>query len=368
MERIRGWLLTIFRLTWYLLYRMGVARQPVLMDVRHEIMLVFVDFFRWNRRMRVIGGERCPRDLPIVFAANHIGLIDPFALFRAAYLASGVYARFMSRDDFFAGMKSRFFKSFLNVDELMILCGTLQISRENVSLSQLKPFVQLLRNGESFIMFPGRTRSRSGAIVEYRDQFQEPGGVSFFVAHAQSGPSGRPAAAVPMTRTLNPATKRMAIAMGEALRLEPGADRAAQRAFDGEIILRMAEMVEVNAAHVVAGLLYLRCLHGLPARVSVAALRDDAADAIGRLRTPYVDPAARDALDAEIRRTLRYLAKHGMLTRRRGEIEANVEAVLSAPPLDRSYRRVNPVKYLVNQVFHLPDVVSALEEVVLARR
>jgi hypothetical protein len=55
-----------------------------------------------------------------------------------------------------------------------------------------------------------------------------------------------------------------------------------------------------------------------------------------------------------------------MVQTRGGQVEPLSEAILSAPPLDTRYVERNPVKYLVNQVLHLPDVIAAAEQAALS--
>ena len=77
--------------------------------------------------------------------------------------------------------------------------------------------------------------------------------------------------------------------------------------------------------------------------------------------TRYFDPALADVGAVDLRRVLRFLARRGMLRTSAGEFVLNAEAVLFAPPLDTKYLKRNPVKYHVNQILHLGDVVALLE-------
>ncbi|HQM34616.1 MAG TPA: hypothetical protein PKX85_18885, partial [Candidatus Hydrogenedentes bacterium] len=42
--------------------------------------------------------------------------------------------------------------------------------------------------------------------------------------------------------------------------------------------------------------------------------------------------------------------------------------ILATPPMDGTFRKLNPVKYSLNQVLHFADVTQAIEDVVLTPR
>jgi 1-acyl-sn-glycerol-3-phosphate acyltransferase len=364
MELVRAWLVVLGRATSYALYRLGLKKRPELYDIRYELMLVVRQAMRWRKRMRIVDGERCVRRGPAIFAGNHISGVDPFMMFCVAYLASGgrYMPRFMMREGIFSTgslAKSR----LLDLDEIAVLAGSHLISRDQVQLSQLRPFFRILEEEESFIMYPGRTRSRSGLFTEYRGGLDEPGAVSFFLQHVQRRKPEPPVAVVPLTRTYNPATRRSTVVVGEPQYLPAGAGREAQREFDFNLMKVLGDRVEVNAAHTVAALAYLRCLHAHPSEVPAAWFEDGTRRVLEAVRANRcVDPDSLNDAAGQVRRVLRWLAKSGMLERRGASVVLNREAILYAPAPDRDYRRRNPVKYLTNQILHLPDVVAALEE------
>lgn len=359
---LRGWVVLAWRFIRYFAYRLGIGTRPQFLDIYREGVLVLDRLLGWPKMLRYENSEHCPRHGPVVFAGNHQKKDDPFLMYRAIhYLCDASYAvRFMMRDDFFAGIsaaKSR----FMDIDELACMAGAMLISRSNVQLSQMKPFVKLLREGNGFIMYPGRSRTRSGVFIEYRDGIEEPGGVSFFLAQAQRGRPDLRIPAVPCTRTHNPATNKTVVIFGEPQYLSHDADRAAQRDLDFRLIEMMGELTEVNAAHVAAGILYLRCLHGRHEPIERARLRAATQDALDACRDRRVEPASRTDLDGQLKAVLTYLERGKTIVCEGDAVTPLPSAVLASPEWDTSYAAKNPLKHLVNQILHLWDVVAAIE-------
>ncbi|GMV94222.1 MAG: hypothetical protein AMXMBFR82_40000 [Candidatus Hydrogenedentota bacterium] len=362
MNEPYAWIRVGWRLLRYLGYRMGLGECPTLMDVYPEAVVVFDRVMGWPRTLFVKGGEHCPPAGPVVYAGNHAKKDDPFIMYRAVHRVTGwsCEIRYMMRDDFFKGLPNL---RIVDIDELVRMLGAQQISRDNVQLSQLKPFVKLLRENNGFIMYPGRSRSRSGLFMEYRDGIDEPGGVTFFLAQAQRGHPELRVPAVPMARTHNPVTKRSVIIFGPPVYLPHDADRTMQRDLDFQLVERMGDLVEINVAMAAAAVLYLQCLHHRPLPIDqgklVAAVRSALAQCSANR---YIDETALADLPREVKVTLEYFQKRGMLELRGTVVWPNRESILFAPDLDKSYVRKNPVKHLVNQILHLPDVVSACED------
>jgi len=373
MKGLLCWVIVAARLMRYFAYRLGLAKCPLFLDIREEVAACIGHVLRWKTRLRVVGPGNCPRSGPAVFAGNHQKIDDPLSMWKAVLEGSGhgILSHFMSRDDFFDSLKGkpigRLLKSrLIDLDELTVLLGTFQISRENVRISQMRPFFKVLKDGECFIMYPTGTRTRTGTFMEYRDGVEEPGGVGFFLAHAQRGNPEAAVPAVPLSRTHNPVKKHDALVFGEPLYLAPNANREEQRDFDLRLVVAMAQGVEVNVAHLTSAILYLRCLHGLDGPVSVRVIENAIREVVDGLEGRYVDPAARNDLPRELKRTLRFLEKSGVLRRSGVRVFPHCQAILSAPPPDSGYRKANPAKYLTNQILHLGDVCAALERVVLA--
>lgn len=364
MRELRAWFILGWRFALYFAYRLRWRECPTFLDIYPEAVMVFDRIMKWPARLRVEGAEHCPRTGPAVFSANHFAKDDPFIMYRAIHrVCEGSYpVRYMMRDDFFKGMSGIMKSKLLDVDELARLVGSLQISRDRVHLSQLKPFISLLREQGAFIMYPGRSRSRTGVFVEYRDGIDEPGGVTFLVAQAQRNHPELHVPIVPMARTLNLATKQSAIIFGPPVYLSHDADRAAQRDLDFQLIERMGDLVEVNAGHFVAGIVYLHCLHGCTGELSVAAMVPRIADAIRSLDRRAIEPASRANVSDEVHRALEFFADEGFLVLCGDYVTPVSEKVLSAPPHDTMYRKLNPLKYTMNQVLHLSDVTAAIEQ------
>lgn len=367
MNELRSWCaigVYFARYFWFWWTKRG-ERPTIFIRNRHEDALTVLSPILGFRHIDVINPENCPRSGPAIFCGNHLKLDDPFFAFRAVHLATGgeFQPHLMSRDDFFAGtpLKTRFFDG----DDLMRSFGTHLISRSRITLSQLKPFLRLLKEDGGFVMYPGYSRSCSGVFMEYRGAIKEPGGVSFFVASAQRSRPDVRVAAVPVIRSYNPVSKRSAVVFGRALYLDTNADRAAQRAFDCDLVWEMSQYLEVNVPQALSAILYLRCLHGRPNPVSVAELRETASQFFQGCTHPYIDPEAKRDIGGAVLRTLDYHQKRGMLHREHDQVTLDREAILSVPDLTPKYRHLNSVKYLLNQILHLQDVTARLHEVAL---
>ena len=347
------------------LYRLRLAPRPDFQSRYPEIIAVVERSQRWRKRLRVLGEAHCPNHGPAIFAGNHLKLDDPFIMFRAIHMGSGenIFPRAMMRDDFFQPgiLTSR----LVDLDELLELLGAMQINREHVQLSQLRPFLKLLRDGGAFLMYPGRSRTRSGLFTEYNERFTEPGAVSFFVAQAQRGANGVDVPVVPMARTFNPVTKGSAICFGEPLRLPANAGREEQRALDYALMERMGELVELNAAQITAALLYLHALHGRGDAVNRTAVEEAIARVTSNVPARRVDPALFVDLAGELDRSLRFFEKRRMLRRQGDSVRLNHDAILTAPLACARYRKANPLKYLANEILHLSDVTARLDEFAL---
>lgn len=370
MRRISHYWTFLAYLLQFMFFKMGLAKTLPSPEGRWEsFQFVVGDFVGWNRYIRVRNTDLVPRDHPGIFYGNHMKLDDPCYLYRATYLATGgaVGLGAMLRNDFFAGipfMKMRWF----DIDELLETVHVHGISRENVTVTQLKRFVDMLLGGRGFILYPGRTRSRSGLLVEYRDGAERPGGISFFL-HAVQGRDDRiVVSAVPAVRNYNPVTKHTSVIFGPKQLLRRGATRAEQRAFDQRLIEVLGPLVEVNAAQVVSAVLYLRCIHGLHGPIELKELTRIVESVFDTTTHAYLDPEDTADMARAVRGAVRYLRKHGMIDWRGSRIVPNVDAILATPPLTTKFRKQNPVKFLTNQILHLADVTRLIEDRVLEPR
>ena len=365
MKSVRSWIVVAGIFLRYFLYKVNLAAPPTRDRKLSSILNVVGAFCGWNRYIRIENADLCPKDHPAIFYGNHHKLDDPLYLFNAITLATGGEPELhaMLRNDFFQGtlLKTR----FLDLDELLDFLGAHGISRDKVSLKQIKIFLDILREGKSFMLYPGRRRSCSGMLMDYRDNVETPGGISFFLHAIQARNADVKVSAVPSSRNYNPITRHTSVIFGPEQFLERGASREEQRAFDQRLIEVMGGLVEVNASQVLAALLFTRCLHGMTAPISAADLQDLVRGIMQQTRHPYVDPEDLADVPHVVDRALRYFKKHGMLDRKDGKVTPKVEAILSLPELTTKYRRENPVKYLTNQNLHLGDVTALVEQKVL---
>jgi hypothetical protein len=360
MDELRSWAVVSWRLFRYLLYRLRIAPRPIFSDAYREAMIVVGRVLGWPKHLRIVGADRCPKSGPAAFIGNHVKFDDPPVMYRAIYLASGgaIFTHFLGRDDIFADAP---FSWLIDYNEVLEMVGGVLFTRESVRLSQLKPIIQILQAGECFGLYPARTRSRTGAVMECPEDSEGPGGVALFVAYARRGRAGVDAPIVPIGRTFNPATKRTAVVFGEPEHLEQGADRAAQRAFDFHLAERIAELIEINAAQILSAVLLTHCVHGRAGRIEFEALERAVASVAAECRCRNVDPAVERALGREVRKTVKYHAKKGMVRVENGTVVPEADAILATPEADYEFRERNPVKFLTNQIIHFPDVVLAVE-------
>ena len=364
MNTLRSWLVVGGIILRYMVSRVGLAKVPTFEGHYPEGIVVFGQVLGWKRNLRVVRHGFEPPNHPVVYAANHTRLDDPLIMFTAVYHATGGQeVKTMMRDDFLRGsiLESR----LIDANAFLVCMGGIGINRFNVQLSQLKPFLALLEAGRSFLMYPGRTRSRSGLLFEYRDEVQEPGGVSLFLAATQRRHPGAPVAAVPVARTRNPATGMNAIAFGPPQYLEAGTDRAAQRAFDARLIEETASLVEINASHVVAGILYMKALHGVIAPFGTRELERALPRVFSKVAARLLDPRALTEGPREVDRALRLFERKGFVDRRGSLVVPRAARILSVPGAGVLYRKAHPLKYTVNQILHFPDLIAALEAEVL---
>jgi len=115
--------------------------------------------------LQVLGGERIPAEPPYLLAANHSSHLDAPAILASVELARGPEAArrlhvLGARDYFFdTPLKRWFFSTFLNV---------VPIEREETSLAGLRMVKRILSSGESALIFPEGTRSRTGEIDAFK--------------------------------------------------------------------------------------------------------------------------------------------------------------------------------------------------------
>ncbi len=109
--------------------------------------------------------EHLPRKSPYLLAANHSSHLDAPAILSAVRRIRGSGAAraihvLGARDYFFdTALKRWFFSTFLNV---------VPIEREEASLAGLRMVKSILAGGESALIFPEGTRSRSGGIQPFK--------------------------------------------------------------------------------------------------------------------------------------------------------------------------------------------------------
>lgn len=352
----------------YFASRAGLTKVPRALDTwKYPAGLAALSrVLGWTRNNRVAGAEHVPKHGPALFAGNHVILDDPFVTSNLIHLASqkGIHLRIMMRDDFFRGFP-RWLVNLLDFNQVATLIGAVLISRQNTGPEQLQPFLDLLLEDKAFLIYPGRSRSRSGMVFEYRDWIRSPGKTSHFPAELHVLRPEVRLPIVPVMRTANLVTGRTVVRFGPACYMEPGLEPEQQRLFDYALVERIAELVDINVPQVASLVLYLRCLHGLPPRIAISALEHAIRTILERQRHPFVDPDARTHTGKHLRATLAFFQKAGLLLVDGADIVADPPRILLAPPIDDRYRKNNPLKFFVNQVLHVPTLIEAAESVVL---
>ena len=121
--------------------------------------------YRGYFALEVRSAERIPAEPPYIIAANHSSHLDAPAILAAIEHARGPEAArrlhvLGARDYFFdTPLKRWFFSTFLNV---------VPIEREETSLAGLRMVKRILSSGESALIFPEGTRSRTGEIDAFK--------------------------------------------------------------------------------------------------------------------------------------------------------------------------------------------------------
>lgn len=363
---VASWWYVVCRLAWHFLRLFGINGTPKISDSYAHCVAFFASWFRWRHTLRIVHAERCPPQGPCVFAGNHLLLSDPFYVFASAYYATrgAIEPRFMMRDDFDRDLPARI--RWMNINKLTEHGGAIHINRDNVQFAQMKRFVQTLRGGGSFIMFPGRTRTRSGFFFEYREHFTEIGSASFFLAAMNRERPPVDVAVVPVVRTHNPVARRDTMVFGHPMRLAAAATKDQYREFDHRMAVEMANLVEINLPQLLAAYLYLHALHNGPRKLEKAWLDGEMRALLDSLRHPYIDPAVRADFHEEMARSLQYFDNYGFIGWRLGTLHINRKRILKTPREKHSWLRVHPLRYLANQIIHLREPVSQIEARVLA--
>ncbi|MFB3141362.1 MAG: AMP-binding protein [Acidobacteriota bacterium] len=128
----------------------------------HRVLkLLYQKYFH----LKVYNQEHLPAAGPYIIAANHSSPLDGGAMISAVSEALGPQeAQRMhilgARDYFFdTALKSWFFSTFLNL---------VPVEREETSLAGLRMVKSILSGGESVLIFPEGTRSRTGQLQEFK--------------------------------------------------------------------------------------------------------------------------------------------------------------------------------------------------------
>ncbi len=110
-------------------------------------------------RLRMYGAESIPRTGPMVYVANHQSHFDP--LFVGCLIADRPFTS-LARESLFR------FKPF---ELLLRLYCSVPLKREGGDKAALDTAIGVLRRGGCILLFPEGTRTRDGAIAEFKAGF-----------------------------------------------------------------------------------------------------------------------------------------------------------------------------------------------------
>ncbi len=351
-----------------LLANIGLLKQPD-HAAMYDRLRAYIELL-WDvpRKIRIVGSEHVSRDVPTVFASNHIKLDDPILLGYAIHVATdGRHSSYMMRSDFF-GRKWYMKTRLLDLDVLAARLGAILVDRDNPRPGQLRPFIRLLCGCGAFVMFPTGTRTRTGKLRDYYGE-ETLGQVAFFLA-AAGDKTGSRVEAVPCARTFNPVTRVSAIVFGEPLTLKEFAARSdgaldrkeLHRAFNTHLIECIGRLVEVNVPHLLCSLL-LRHAETEPT-LSPSAATDAISELARDLRAGHglrLDPDLDKDVAGAVRRCLSYLARLEAVRVRGDRIEIDRERLGVGGKDGESLKKINPILFLANQISDLDDVVAKVE-------
>jgi 1-acyl-sn-glycerol-3-phosphate acyltransferase len=376
-------------LTKIVLSNVGIAKnEPDYRKVSEHCMGLFELLWDTRNKLVVRNSANIVDDGPAVYVANHVIKSDALMAAYAVHMHTrGRQLHVMMRDDFF-GDKRWSKTPLLDVDKLAMSLGAIQVSRESGAYSQIKRFIRVLVEDGCFIIFPTGTRSRSGLVMELPPGLDELGKISFFASMAQrerfskSGDSRlSPVPMVPTGVSFDPVSKKTTLVFGESVYLTSGPpDKKIHRTvlteFDRQLVQSVSRLVEVNLAHLAALYLLHYAWHAgeqldrngngvfLKRRVFAGDLAQIARD-IKEKGTLVLGDSLKSGFDSELKRVEKLFVHRSMLEAMGEDLLLHRDRVLSAPPVDRDYRKDNPVKYLANQMAHLEEIVATVEARVL---
>jgi 1-acyl-sn-glycerol-3-phosphate acyltransferase len=124
-----------------------------------DIVYTGVKILAWSSfhsyfRLRTFGVEEAPRRGPLLVASNHVSGLDPIII--GVGLRQRVY--FLARETLLRGFWGW----------LMQVAGARPIRRDSADRTAIGLALELLGRGDTVVMFPEGTRSRTGEVQEVR--------------------------------------------------------------------------------------------------------------------------------------------------------------------------------------------------------
>jgi 1-acyl-sn-glycerol-3-phosphate acyltransferase len=129
----------------------ATARKRLYWIGRGLFALLFRHYFRWQ----VAGAENVPTSGPVILVANHQSYIDPGAVGAA-----------VSREVFFLARETAFRPR--GIGSLLRRVNAIPVDLQGGAMSGLRAGLDVLHKGHALMLFPEGTRTRDGAIQDFR--------------------------------------------------------------------------------------------------------------------------------------------------------------------------------------------------------
>lgn len=120
------------------------------MNLHYRIVVFLIYLYlKIFRGLKIDGKEHIPKDTPVIFAANHISNLDPFALAASTIKPMGFFAK---RELF-----------FFPLGPIIRWFGAFPVDRQGNATNAIRSAIKIIKSGRSLVIFPEGTRNKSEA-------------------------------------------------------------------------------------------------------------------------------------------------------------------------------------------------------------